>query len=163
MSISKYFHQYLNFQPIPTSPAFESEKLIQAFQACQESGFFLLELRNGNQGETLWGDAEKMFDITTLTLTLDHEQFIPRTRRYTRNKFVMCKPLANRSFREDCKSFFYHARGVLDHLPLAHGTLVSLNSLDKELCTFLRMLVSRSQSITKDHPIILGAIQILEP
>ncbi|KAF7959254.1 hypothetical protein EAE96_002768 [Botrytis aclada] len=172
----------------------ESEKL---FQACQEYGFFLLELRKDDQGETLLGDAEKMFDITTSTLSLDHE--VLKEYAYQLPKNILgykaagilktddgkldniamyslgqddilgtSEPRANPSpietCREECKLFFHHAHAVLNvifthlekHLGLAVGTLVSLNSLDKESDTYLRMLLSRPQSSTQDPRITLG-------
>ncbi|KAL4881116.1 oxidoreductase [Aspergillus karnatakaensis] len=46
----------------------ETEKL---FQACQEWGFFLLDLRGSSQGTTLLELAEKMFDLTTELSALD--------------------------------------------------------------------------------------------
>ncbi|TGO44896.1 hypothetical protein BCON_0448g00050 [Botryotinia convoluta] len=197
MPTSKYFNQYpefpadLNVASIP-SISFnrlknnvneESEKL---FQACQEYGFFLLELRNGDQGETLLGDAEKMFDITTSTLTIDHEVLkeykapgVLKTDDRKLDNIAMyslgqddilgtsspcANPLPIETHREECKLSFYHAHGVLNvilahlekYLGLAPGTLVSLNSLDKESDTSLRMLLSRPQSSTQDHQITLG-------
>ncbi|TGO18777.1 hypothetical protein BPAE_0364g00010 [Botrytis paeoniae] len=57
-------------------------------------------------------------------------------------------PLPIEAHHEECKLFFYHAHAVLNvilthlekHLGLAPGTLVSLNSLDKESDTSLRSL-----------------------
>ncbi|TGO85325.1 hypothetical protein BPOR_0408g00040 [Botrytis porri] len=65
MPTPKYCNQYPKFPAdlnVANNVNDESEKLLQA---CQEYGFFLLELRNDDQGETLLGDAERMFDITT--------------------------------------------------------------------------------------------------
>ncbi|TGO13425.1 hypothetical protein BTUL_0070g00550 [Botrytis tulipae] len=81
---SRYFDQYpelsadLNVASIPRISLDQLKNIVneeseRLFQACPESGFFLLELRNGDQGETLLGDAEKLFVIASLTLSLDHE------------------------------------------------------------------------------------------
>lgn len=41
------------------------------FQACQEWGFFSLDLRQSDKGNELLGDAEQMFDLTRETFDLD--------------------------------------------------------------------------------------------
>jgi hypothetical protein len=46
----------------------EEEKL---FDACQEYGFFLLDLKESSEGNVLLHNAEKMFDLTEATLNLD--------------------------------------------------------------------------------------------
>lgn len=41
------------------------------FEACQEWGFFLLDLSDSNEGRVLLRDAEKMFDLNIDTFALD--------------------------------------------------------------------------------------------
>ncbi|KAF7893424.1 uncharacterized protein EAF02_000962 [Botrytis sinoallii] len=73
-------------------------------------------------------------------------------------------PLPFETHREECKFFFYHVHGVLkvilthleEHLGLASGILMSLNTLDKESDISPRMLINRAQLSTKDHQITLG-------
>jgi hypothetical protein len=43
------------------------------FEASREYGFFLLDLRNSEEGERLLKDAEKMFDLTAATFDLGPE------------------------------------------------------------------------------------------
>lgn len=60
----------ISFNQLKNNVNDESEKL---FQACQENRFSLLKPKNGDQDENLLGDAEKMIDVTTLTITIDCE------------------------------------------------------------------------------------------
>jgi isopenicillin N synthase-like dioxygenase len=82
MPTIKYFNQCPLFpSEVPTVPLPKvsleelqngSEKEGQLlFQACQEWGFFLLNLERTSQGSELLENAEKMFDLTNETYNLD--------------------------------------------------------------------------------------------
>ncbi len=43
------------------------------WDACQDHGFFLLDLKDSTLGDQVVHDAEKMFDLNTTTLELDRE------------------------------------------------------------------------------------------
>jgi hypothetical protein len=60
----------LSFRELEVGSVEEVKKL---FQACTDFGFFLLDLKGVDQGETLLNEAETLFDLTTTTLTLDRE------------------------------------------------------------------------------------------
>jgi hypothetical protein len=51
----------------------ESEKL---FNACREHGFFLLNLRDSEEGEALLKDAESMFKISNATFDLGQDELM---------------------------------------------------------------------------------------
>jgi len=57
----------VSFSNLQNDSATESERL---FEACTGHGFFLLDLRNSEDGAELLKDAEAMFDVTAATLTL---------------------------------------------------------------------------------------------
>ncbi|KAJ5672999.1 oxidoreductase 2OG-Fe(II) oxygenase family [Penicillium longicatenatum] len=82
MPTSKYFAQVPPFPsdvhivPLPKvslqnleNQSVEESQLL--FEACQNWGFFLLDLQQSEMGEELLGVAEKMFDLTTETFNLD--------------------------------------------------------------------------------------------
>ncbi|PYH99981.1 oxidoreductase [Aspergillus ellipticus CBS 707.79] len=84
MPTSKYFDQCppfpsdvpradiptLSFRALQNNSAVESEKL---FNACQEFGFFLLNLTDSEAGEQLLQNAGAMIDLTTTTMGLDRQ------------------------------------------------------------------------------------------
>jgi hypothetical protein len=57
----------VSFSKLQNESASESEKL---FEACTGHGFFLMDLRDSEDGEELLKDAETMFDMTAESLTL---------------------------------------------------------------------------------------------
>lgn len=82
MPTTKYFDQYSPFPcDVPCVPlpkiSFEGlqnqseEESRLLFQACQEWGFFSLDLRSSKQGIELLDNAECMFDLTKETFNLD--------------------------------------------------------------------------------------------
>ncbi|KAA8642476.1 hypothetical protein EYZ11_001034 [Aspergillus tanneri] len=60
----------VSFQKLQNNSFVEAGKL---YEACQQWGFFLLDLRNSDDGATLLQDAEKMFELTEETFHLDKE------------------------------------------------------------------------------------------
>jgi hypothetical protein len=60
----------ISFQNLKDADEGESYKL---FDACQDHGFFLLDLAGSSDGDNLLKDAEAMFDIGSETLSLDSE------------------------------------------------------------------------------------------
>jgi hypothetical protein len=84
MPTSKYFSKIPEFPSdvkvidIPTISFENLKKGIEQdsedlFEASREYGFFLLDLRNSEEGERLLKDAEKMFDLTAATFALGPE------------------------------------------------------------------------------------------
>lgn len=82
MPTSKYFAQcppfpsdipvanipILSFQKLRDNDSAEAEKL---YEACQEHGFFLLDVIGSNEGERLLHNAETMFALTEEVLNLE--------------------------------------------------------------------------------------------
>jgi hypothetical protein len=84
MPTSKYFSKIPEFPSdvsvinIPTISFENLKKGIEqdsedVFEASREYGFFLLDLRNSEEGERLLKDAEKMFDLIAATFDLGPE------------------------------------------------------------------------------------------
>lgn len=60
----------VSFESLKKGIEQDSENL---FEASREYGFFLLDLRNSEEGERLLKDAEKMFDLIAATFDLGPE------------------------------------------------------------------------------------------
>ncbi|KAE8360750.1 hypothetical protein BDV27DRAFT_167463 [Aspergillus caelatus] len=58
----------ISLQKLQSGGSTEGQKL---FEACREWGFFLIDLRDFDDGKTLLQDAERMFDLTTELFSLD--------------------------------------------------------------------------------------------
>lgn len=82
MPTPRYFVQAPAFPtgtPIASLPTISLEGLqsgnptegLKLFEACREWGFFLIDLRDSNEGTALLQDAERMFDLTTELFSLD--------------------------------------------------------------------------------------------
>ncbi|KAI9644047.1 hypothetical protein NHQ30_007399 [Ciborinia camelliae] len=72
------FPSDINIAAIPTISFSKLKEQVDSesnalFSACREYGFFLLDLRDGAEGEILLEDAGKMFDIASETLGLEHD------------------------------------------------------------------------------------------
>ncbi|KAJ5722283.1 hypothetical protein N7488_000318 [Penicillium malachiteum] len=68
----------VSLQKLHNTAAEESQLL---FEACQNWGFFLLDLQDSQKGKELLGLAEKMFDLTNKTFYLDQsvlDSYAPR-------------------------------------------------------------------------------------
>lgn len=85
MPTSKFFSRYPEFPsdvPVANIPTISFQRLQEVdneheseslFRACQEHGFFLLDLRESENGERLLEDAEMMLDLGATTLNLRKE------------------------------------------------------------------------------------------
>lgn len=84
MAMSKYFEKCPPFPsdvpvvPLPTISLRELENSSEEateklFQACQEWGFFFLDLQGSEKGASLLKDGENMFDLTVDTYALDQK------------------------------------------------------------------------------------------
>lgn len=82
MPTSQRFSRFPAFPddlPIAEIPAIQLNSLLQnneyesenLFEATREHGFFLLDLRGSTIGDNLLEDADRIFDITEATLSLD--------------------------------------------------------------------------------------------
>ncbi|KAK2608362.1 hypothetical protein QQS21_003047 [Conoideocrella luteorostrata] len=82
MPTAKYFDQVPAFPPdVPLAslpkvsfPALQKNSDAESkrlFDACREWGFFLLDLKDSNEGEIMLHDAGNMFDLTAETFALD--------------------------------------------------------------------------------------------
>lgn len=84
MPTEKYFSQSPAFPPdIPLVPlpraslqrlqSGDEQEAHNLFEACQEWGFFLLNLADAEDGKRVLAHAEKMFDLTSKTFDLDQQ------------------------------------------------------------------------------------------
>ncbi|BAE65987.1 unnamed protein product [Aspergillus oryzae RIB40] len=117
------------------------------FQACQEWGFFSLDLRQSDKGNELLGDAERMFDLTRETFDLD--QSVLDNYAYT--------PPHDLTGMWSLISITDIILTCLDHqLGLTPGTLSALSPLEQISETSVRLLLGQSQSSPKYDNITLG-------
>lgn len=84
MPTAKYFSRYPAFPqhvPVMDLPRISLAKLAnddgesaQLFRACKETGFFLLDLRDTDEGETMLNDAEAKYDLSEKVFDIDQAE-----------------------------------------------------------------------------------------
>ncbi|KAJ5935759.1 hypothetical protein N7466_005306 [Penicillium verhagenii] len=134
-----------------------NEKEIQTlFQACQEWGFFMLDLQQSEKGKELLGDAEKMFELTQETYSLDQSVLDSHAYKppYDLTGYADIREeekLSHKLILADV--IFLH---LDNQLGLRPGTLKGLGPLDQISETSVRLLRSQSQSSSQPETISLG-------
>ena len=87
MPTAKYFNKYppfpdhvpvahlprLSLQKLEAKDQVESERL---FQACQDMGFFSVDLRGTGEGEAMLKDAERVYDLNEKVFETDQEELM---------------------------------------------------------------------------------------
>ncbi|KAB8216225.1 hypothetical protein BDV33DRAFT_194589 [Aspergillus novoparasiticus] len=117
------------------------------FQACQEWGFFLLDLRQSDKGNELLGDAEQVFDLTRETFDLDQSVLDNYAYKPPHDLTGMWILISITDIILTC----------LDHqLGLTPGTLSALSPLEQISETSVRLLLGHSPSSPKYDNITLG-------
>ncbi|KAI4086089.1 MAG: hypothetical protein LQ344_007867 [Seirophora lacunosa] len=157
----------LSFTKLLAGDEAESERL---FEACQHTGFFLLNLRGTAEGETMLKHAAKAFKLTEQIHELDQDELKnyksvgdmkiedgspDRMAFYSLSQDDILGNSASRpapavveTHRPDLEGFFHHGHiifsRILSHLDarlgLESGTLISLSPLEKTSGTSLRLL-----------------------
>lgn len=63
----------ISYKGLLSNSSIESEKLLNA---CREHGFFLLDLRDSEEGKALLNDAESMFKISNAIFDLGQDELM---------------------------------------------------------------------------------------
>ncbi|KAJ5929780.1 hypothetical protein N7454_006730 [Penicillium verhagenii] len=126
------------------------------FQACQEWGFFMLDLQQSEKGNELLGDAEKMFELTQETYSLDQSVLDSHAYKPPYDLTGYADTEKDKKLNQKltlADVIFLH---LDNQLGLRPGTLKGLGPLDQISETSVRLLRSQSQSNSQPETISLG-------